>query len=299
MKKAFLLVLLSAALGVRAQRVIEVTYTQDDKGNVVYTANNHGYCPYVLRIDFPTLENLRADHSLPYDVELKPGSAKVVTLTPIDKTKDTKFNIRTANRKGLLNPVFHYDFTYLLPTGPGIETQAYRIPNKTGSSAPGAQDSGYSVRLRAKREDTIYAARRGVVSAMDLSNSENDAGASTTSNWNFIEIFHADGSFAQYGIVKKDGALVHPGQTVEAGTPIGLVGGDQYGRGSEIRFSVSYYPGGPNTQIPLQVWTKGNGKGQLRQGAFYTSEFTKALLTAETARKPGAKAPVKKPVAKH
>lgn len=294
MKKAFPLLFLLAALGARAQRTIDVSYSQDSKGNVVYTANNHAYCPYVLRVDFSTLDNLRADRSLPYDIELKPGSAKLITLTPIDRTKDTKFTIRTSNRKGLLNPVFHFDLTYLLPTGPGIETQAYRIPNKPAGSTPGGQDSGYSVRLRAKQGDTIYAARRGVICAMDLSNTENDAGASTTSSWNFIEIFHADGSFAEYGIIKKDGALVHPGQQVEAGTPIGIVGGDQYGRGSEIRFSVSYYPGFPNTQIPLQVWTKGNGKGQLRQGAFYTSEFTKALLTAETAKKPAAKAPAKK-----
>ncbi|HLZ90044.1 MAG TPA: M23 family metallopeptidase, partial [Puia sp.] len=144
--------------------------------------------------------------------------------------------------------------------------------------------------------DTIYAARRGVVSAMDVSNTENDAGANTTTNWNYIEIFHADGSFAEYGIIKKDGALVRPGQTVEAGAPIGIVGGDQYGRGAEIRFSVSYYPGVPNTQIPLQFWTKGNGRGQLKQGGFYTSEFTKALLTVETTKKPAGKAPAKKAV---
>ncbi len=293
MKKAFLLLLLFAGVVGHAQKIIDVSYSQDPQGRYVFTANNKAWCTYVLRIDFPTLDNLRADHPLPYDIELKPGPIKILTLSPIDKTKDTKLNYKTTNRKGLLNPVVNLNFTYLLPTGPGIETQAYRIPN-THSSNPGAQDSGYSVRLRAKPGDTIYAARRGVVSAMDVSNTENDAGATTTTNWNFVEIFHADGSFAEYGIVKKDGALVKPGQPVEAGTPIGIVGGDQYGRGSEIRFSVSYYPGVPNTQIPLLVWTKGNGKGPLRQGAFYTSDFTKALLTAETAKKSAGKVPAKK-----
>ena len=301
MKKVLLLLLLTVTLAAHAQKVIDISYSVDNQGRYVFTANNKAWCTYVLRIDFPTLDNLKADHSLPYDVELKPGPAKIITLSVIDKARDTKLNYKSSNRKGLLNPVVNVNFTYLLPTGPGIETQAYRIPNKPAGSTVGGQDSGYSVRLRAKQGDTIYAARRGVVSALDVSNTENDAGATTTTNWNFVEIFHADGSFAEYGILKKDGALVKSGQTVEAGAPIGIVGGDQYGRGSEIRFNVTYYPGVPNTQIPLQFWTKGNGKGPLKQGAFYTSEFTKALLTAETAKaRAGAgKSPAKKPVTRH
>jgi hypothetical protein len=293
MKKALLLFFVLARLEVHvvyAQRAIDVSYTQDSQGRYLFTADNKGYCPYVLHLDIPVMDNLKADHPLPYDVELKPGVSKILVLTPVDKTKDTRMNYRSGNRKGLMNPVVNMNFTYLLPTAPGLETQAYRIPNgrSTGSN-PVAQDSGYSVRLRAKPGDTIYAARRGIVSALDVSNSENDAGAATTTNWNYIEIYHADGSFAQYGIVKKGGALVRPGQVVEAGAPIGIVGGDQYGRGAEIRFSVSYYPGVSNTAIPLLFWTKGNGKGQLKQGGFYTSEFTKALLTAETAKTPARK----------
>lgn len=297
MKQASFFLLFLVHISLHAQKVIDISYAADNQGHYVFTANNKAWCTYVLRIDFPTLDNLRADHSLPYEVELKPGPAKLITLSTIDKGKDTKLNYKSTNRKGLLNPVVNANFTYLLPTGPGIETQAYRIPNKGAGSTPGGQDSGYSVRLRAKPADTIYAARRGVVSAVDVSNAENDAGATTTTSWNFVEVFHADGSFAEYGILKKDGALVKPGQTLEAGAPIGIVGGDQYGRGSEIRFSVSYYPGVPNTQIPLLFWTKGNGKGQLKQGAFYTSEFTKALLTAEKAG--AGKPPAKKTAAKH
>ena len=291
-----ILTLLLVQSGLNAQKAVDVSYTLDNQGRYIFSANNKAFCTYVLHLDFTTLDNLSCDHSLPYEAEVKPGMNKLLTLTPVDKTKDGRLNYRNSFRKGCLHPVVNLNFTYLLPTSPGLETQAYRVVNARGAgSTPGGQDSGYAVRLRAKPGDTIYAARRGVVSAVDVSNSENDAGASTTTNWNFIEIFHADCSFAQYGIVKKDGAFVKPGQVVEAGTPIGLVGGDQYGRGAEIRFSVSYYPGVPNTDIPLQFWTKGNGKGQLKHGGYYTSEFTKALLTAESAKKPAAKGPAKKP----
>src|SRR6185312_1709375 len=132
--------------------------------------------------------------------------------------------------------------------------------------------------------------RRGVVTVVAVSNTENDAGANTTDSWNHVEIAQADCSFAEYGVLKKDGAFVKPGQVVEAGTPIGLVGGDRYGRGSDVRFSVSYYPGTPGTGIPLQFWTKGNGKGPLKHGATYTSEFPRNILLQEKT-KPAAKKP--------
>lgn len=295
MKSTVFLLFVLAGFAGRAQRAVDISYSDDGKGHFIFTATNKAWCPYVLRIDFPTLQNLSADHPLPYDVEVKPGPTKVITLTTSDKAKDTRYNVRSSSRKGLMNPVVNPNFTYLLPTSPGLETQAYRIPNtRSNANAPGFQDSGYSVRLRAKAGDTIYAARRGVVTEVDVHYTENDAGATSTNGWNYVEVYHVDGSFAEYGVLKKDGALVRPGQLVEAGAPIGIVGGDQYGRGSEVRFSVSYYPGVANTPIPLIFWTKGNGKGQLKQGAFYTSEFTKALVTAEASKKPAGRAPASK-----
>jgi Peptidase family M23 len=270
-----------------AQRIVDVSYSVDNQGRYIFICNNKDYCTYVIHVDFTTLVNAKADHALPYEAEVKPGINKMLIVSPLNKTDDTKVNFKSSYRKGCLSPIVNTGFVYLLPIAPGLETQAYIIPNAKGAgSVPGGQDSGYAVRLRAKMGDTIYAARRGIVTAVDVSNTENDAGASTTSNWNYVEIAQADCSFAQYGVLKKDGAFVKPGQTVEAGTPIGLVGGDRYGRGSDVRFSVSYYPGVNNTQIPLLFWTKGNGKGPLRQGATYLSEFPKALLIQELPKKP-------------
>jgi len=94
--------------------------------------------------------------------------------------------------------------------------------------------------------------------------------------------------------LKKNSALVKPGQVVKTGQPIGLVGGDSYGRGSDLRFSVYYYQeeNGMLNQttashyiVPL-IWTKNNGKGRLKHGAIYTSEFAAAVLNQEAAQKP-------------
>ncbi len=293
----FLLSLVSMQTTLLAQRIVDVSYSIDQQGRYLFTCNNKDYCPYILHLDFTTLTNARADHALPYEAEVRPGINKLLTISPVNSKDDIKLNYKSSFRKGCLTPVVNTGFIYLLPITPGQETQAYRILNARGaSSSPGGQDSGYSVRLRAKMGDTIYAARRGIVTAVDVSNSENDAGAATTTSWNYVEIAHADCSFAQYGILRKNSAFVKPGQSVEAGTPIGLVGGDSYGRGSEVRFSVSYYPGMSNTQIPLLFWTKDNGKGPLKQGAIYVSEFPKAILAQELPKTGSKKV---KPVVHH
>jgi murein DD-endopeptidase MepM/ murein hydrolase activator NlpD len=297
MKKLSLFLFAAAAcLASPAQRLLTVTSSVDNQNRYVFTCINRDYCPYVVTLEFPNFANAQADQSIPYTVEVKPGTVKLLTVSAVDKTKDVKLSLKSSSRKGVISPKVNLNFVYLLPVMPGVETQAYRVVNTKGSSSPGAQDTGYSVRLRAKTGDTIYAARRGMVTAVEVSSSENDAGANATSGWNYIEIYQADNSFAQYGVVQKDGALVQPGQTVEAGTPIGIVGGDRYGRGAEVRFSVSWYPGIPNTNIPLLFWTKGNGKGSLRHGAFYTSEFPRAILNQEL---PKGKTPAKKTAAAH
>lgn len=287
----FLFLLLSAS-SLFSQRVIEVSYAQDSKGNMVFSCMNRGFCTYIVSVEFTTFQNAKADHTLPYVGEVKPGINKLFTVSPEKASDDFQVKYKTGFRKGCFTPAIDTGFTYLLPIAPGKETQVYEF-NKT----PGldGRDSGFVVRLRMKQGDTIYAARRGVVTAVYTNSAENDAGSTATDSWNYVEIVHGDCTFGQYGVFKKDGAFVHPGQTVEAGTPLGLVGGDKYGRGSDVRFSDSYYTdNGHSVQLPLQFWTRRNGKGRLKHGGTYTSEHPRAIVTKELPKAPAKKAPVKK-----
>lgn len=313
-----------------AQRVVEVRYQQDAKGNFTFYGTNHAYCNYILQINFTNLEDARSDHSLPYIGVVKPGSNLLFKLTRASLNSTIVFNYKTNYFKGCLNPSVNPDFAYLLPLAPGKETQAYELQNTADPAAgPAAAPSGssqgaldptkrYAVRLRAKPGDTLYAARRGTVTGVDVGSELNDAGKAETESGNYIEIVHADCSFGLYGVVKQNSALVKPGQFVEAGDPIGLIGGDRYGRGSEARFSVFYNQAwkdvptetGKNEEgkkdvlgwayVPLKFWTKKNGKGMLKHGANYISEHPENLITQEMSkaelakRKPKPKPKTKK-----
>jgi hypothetical protein len=287
-----------------AQRIIEIKYEADAKGATVFSCINYAYCNYILDLGFTNLKNLRCDRPLPFHGEVKPGYTKLFTISAIDPQLPTQFNYSTKNQKGCMHPIVNTDFTYLLPISPGMQAQSYemspdKLPDTTKSkivntSTDKSRDSvsWYVLRLKMKSGDTIYAARKGVVTEIQDQNGANDAGQISVSTENYVEIVQADCSFARYGILKKNSAFVKPGQSVKAGQPIGLVGGDSFGRGSDLRFSVYYYQeeynasqtGGRHYIIP-QIWTKKNGKSRLKHGVVYTSEFPASVLNQEIPKK--------------
>ena len=290
-----------------SQRVVDVKADQDAQGNYSFSSLNKAWCNYILQVNFSTLQNAKSDHPLPFVTEVKPGPGKLFKLSKEKAADPIQLKYGYSSFKGCLNPIVDTGFTYILPIAPGKETQAYEIQNTAKSTPDGKTlKNWYAIRLRMKPGDTLFAARRGVVTDVNVSSGQNDAGQSGTDGFNYIEIVHRDCSFGEYGIVKKDGSFVKPGQVVEAGQPIGLVGGDKFGRGSEVRFSVTYNQLRDDPQnsgglevysvwVPLKFWTKQNGKSMLRHGGTYVSDHPQILLTQELSKPaPKKKVPVKK-----
>ncbi|HLA60379.1 MAG TPA: M23 family metallopeptidase [Puia sp.] len=272
-----------------AQRVIEVKYQQDQKGAYVFSCVNYAFCNYILEIGFTSFTNVKCDQPLPFHAEVKPGYNKLFSISAVDPQAAVQFKYQSTFQKGCIHPDVNRDIIYLLPITPGTQAQVYEMsPVKSSDSG-----SWYVLRLKMKSGDTIYAARKGIVNDMQDQNGANDAGQVSIGKENFIEITQPDCSFARYGILRKNSALVKPGQLVKAGQPIGLVGGDAYGRGSDLRFSVYYYQEDNGTlnetaishYIVPQIWTKNNGKGRLKHGAIYISEFPAPVLNQEIPKK--------------
>ena len=280
--------------GLFAQRIVDVKYQSGAKGAYLFTAYNHAYCNYILEVHFTTFNNVKSDRTLPYRAEVKPGMNTLFSISPVNPNDPVQFNYASSYNKGCIYPRPDTNFTYLLPVTPGKEVQAYELSPDRPVTGAVQQNSWYMIRLRMKPGDTIYAARRGVVTEVEENDVTNDAGLASAGSENYVEIVHADCSFGRYGILKKNGALVKAGQQVKAGEPVGIVGGDKYGRGSDIRISVYYNQeedvsqNGDNiwkmdrVYIPLQFWTKNNGKGKLKNGALYTSEFPLSVVNQET-----------------
>ena len=292
-----LFVFLLIAPAVFSQRVIDISYQTDAKGNYTFFASNNAYCPYIITLGFTSLENASSDHPLPYHGVIQPGKTTLFQLKKQSTETAVSFKYSLGFTRGCLNAQPDTMITYALPLASGKETQAYVMENGARSMEGQSIKNWYVIRLRMKPGDTIYASRRGIVSAVVDDNAQNDAGQASAGFENYVEIFHKDCSFGHYGILRRGSALVKPGQLVEAGQAIGLVGGDSFGRGSEIRFSVYYNTTEGDVAewmyIPLPFWIKDLGRGQLVQGAMYTCEKPPAILKQElkkTAVKPKPKA---------
>jgi len=113
----FFTALVLSANWVFSQRVIEVSYTQDSKGNLAFTCTNHAFCTYIVSVNFTTFQNAKADHVLPYEGEVKPGVTRLFTVMP-EGAGDLQIKYTTSFQKGCQHPSLHPAFTYICRSAP-------------------------------------------------------------------------------------------------------------------------------------------------------------------------------------
>jgi hypothetical protein len=296
---ALLLLLLAVNLFLFAQQVVEVKYEADEKGNYKFSLENHGYCDYIVEVNFTDLQNLKTGFKLPYVGNAGPGSTTIFTLTRQNTNLPSNFRVYYRYIKGHTKPKIDMGYSYLLPAAPGKEIAAHEMDYflKTFNNDPAPQD-WYAVAIKMNAGDTVYASRRGVVTEVKDDANLKESGYALVSADNYVEVYHEDCSFARYQVLKDKNIFVKPGQTIEAGDPIGIVGGERYENGTHLRFCVYYTLDkdafsnyeqtgrqGQLAYVPLQFWTKGAGKLKLVNGNKYVSEHPTALITQEMNKK--------------
>lgn len=140
------------------------------------------------------------------------------------------------------------------------------------------------VAFRTTEGDTIVAARRGLVTqVVDHSASTGEHKAFDSSE-NYVEVYHADGSFAVYKLFKNGGIFVEPGDEIIPGQPIGIVGGGNYNNGSHLRFTVFSPAREFHSFLPVFYLSSGQvGKPDFREP--YISEHPLEWVTKEMSKK--------------
>lgn len=276
-----------------SQSTIEVKYDTDAKGNYNFYCINNDFCKYILTIDFPGSINIKTYVFLPYQVVVNPGRTNILTVQPENPGSSVTLRYSFSYQKGCLNPKVNPDFIYLMPVGKGKETEVFELGFlKINTNDPEPKDF-YVVGFKMKYQDTVYAARRGVVSGMSDAAKLQLTGYTYSSDDNFIEIYHDDCTFGKYQVFSK--ILVTPGQKVEAGDPIGLAGGEKYTSGPHIRFCVYYnFEQEPADKkkdalvrkkywayVPMIFCTTEASKTRLVKGKLYTGDYPDAVITQE------------------
>jgi len=292
---ALLISLLFVHLFVFGQQIVEIKYEADEKGNYKFSLENHGYCDYIVEVNFTELQNLKTGFGLPFVGDARPGSTTIFTLTRQNATLPSNFRFNYRYIKGRIKPKIDFGYSYLLPVAPGKEVESHEMDYflKRFNNDPAPQD-WYAISIKMKVGDTVFASRRGVVTEVKDDANLNESGYTMASADNYIEVYHEDCSFARYQVLKDKNIFVKAGQIIEAGDPIGIVGGERYVNGTHLRFCVYYTIDkdafadyeqtgrkGRFAYVPLQFWTKGGNKQKLVNDTKYESEHPKELIMQE------------------
>jgi Peptidase family M23 len=283
-------VLFSAAHAVSQQPFIKVSHEFTPQGNIVFHCDHSGFGNYTVKVEFSELSGGIADVGLPFYGTVSTGRTRLFTIRPQDQNVRPRFNYSFRFAAGCLTVKPDTALPYLLPVSPGkranVGTLKY-IGETLGSGE--APPNWNALLFKMESCDTVFATRRGTVTDIRADAVIKGSSLAFDRKDNFINIAHDDCTIGYYSVLKE--VFVKPGQTVQAGMPIGIAGGDDYTAGAHTRFSVSYSDvknilDVPNSKgnsrfMPLLFWTKEGPQRIFQSGQLYTSDHPEALIIKE------------------
>lgn len=256
---------------VYAQSPIELTTEKDDEGNYYLFADNQGIIPAYVFVSFPTFTNMAADKDLPYGELIPPGQKiQILHLWIADKSKSSRYRMSYTSVQGdPINTVPDDDYLYLFPWEHGHKHKVTQGHNGTFTHM---DENQYALDFDLDMKTPIAAAREGLV--VDVKEDSNRGGASSSFSkyGNYVQVYHSDGTFANYVHLVKDGALVQVGETVEQGQIIALSGNTGRSSGPHLHFDVSVpLEDGSRTSIPVKFADHENNAVIPQEGSYYYS----------------------------
>ena len=178
------------------------------------------------------------------------ASALVSVLTASDPSRGGGSELRLMTVPGDPNAKPR-DVDYQLP----LRQRSQRIDQGYGGAFSHTDPQNlYAVDFAADIGTPVLAAREGVV--MQIESDFDKAGLSLEKfggRANFVRIVHDDGTMALYAHLQENGALVRPGQHVQAGQQIGLSGNTGFTTGPHLHFAIQVNRGMRLESIPFRM----------------------------------------------
>jgi len=177
-------------------------------------------------------------------------SEKVMYLTPRDNYRKISYSINVEWTVGDQHANHDDDHVYALPYSHG---HSYRILQGYGSRFSHRGREEYAVDFDMRIGTPVHAARAGVVARVVESNHKGCYEDGCGKYANYIVILHNDGTTGEYYHLKKNGAFVEVGNSVNRGQKIGLSGNTGHTTMPHLHFAVYRATSWGNTQsIPVR-----------------------------------------------
>ncbi|MFZ1219591.1 MAG: M23 family metallopeptidase [Chthoniobacterales bacterium] len=214
-----------------------VEFVKEQNGDVVTLIAKSRYVSEFTVTLEATLENMTSSRPLPLTVESAGRSSFVVVrFTPADKTRHWRYDYLPFWQFGARRSTTTNDADYAMPFGPGRYV-VMQGPRGTFSHFAGT-GSENAVDWTVPEGTIVCAAREGRVVGVKQDSNIGGADRSFRPFANFIIVKHADGTFAEYVHLQKDGAMVKIGDEVTTGQPIGLSGQTGFASKPHLHFDV-------------------------------------------------------------
>jgi murein DD-endopeptidase MepM/ murein hydrolase activator NlpD len=239
----------------------------DDGKAIAFAVENPQPYPITVTLDFPTIENLAAEQTLPQTRTLMPGDRiESMRFKVVDDSRPGRWQYRYVWTSGVANAVPDMTYQYRLPYAPGTSYLVIQSFNGTFSHSG---DDRYCVDWAMPEGTPIYAARAGRVMNMRDDN-DGHGGREYFDRANYVRVLHSDGTVGVYLHLRKDGVAVAEGDLVEEGSLIGYSGNTGFSSQPHLHFGVyRVLDGARQESIPVQFRSTSETGLSLTRGQSY------------------------------
>lgn len=218
--------------------LVVVTGEQEEDGSVVVRASSSHIIPVYLSVDLARLINMEADAPTPFGVELAPGTRgmELFRLRPTSTSGRIGYTLSYRYARGNPLTVDHDDdHLYLVPYAHGDKR---RVSQGFRGAFSHYGENEYAIDFEMPEGTEVFAARDGIVAEVKQDSRVGGPARSYSGDANYVLIMHGDGSFANYAHLRYGGAVVAPGDRVNAGDLIGYSGNTGRSSGPHLHFDV-------------------------------------------------------------
>jgi hypothetical protein len=186
---------------------------KEDQGKYTFFGINRSNYPYDFEIKFTSLQNL-SPMILERKLKLLPGNNRLFTLNIVNAEEAANFSYQISFRMSSPDIPADLNFPYLIPIGKNKTIELYSFIKDNLKTY-------YRDYYLMNRGDTVFAARKGVVTALP----DNETKVERIIETGSLEVRQGDWTIAVYTGIDPASCFVKLGQEVFPGQPVGLIGG--------------------------------------------------------------------------